>query len=187
MSSKSDLELVKEFQAGKVEAFNELVRRYQQKVYWIAHRIIGNHNDADDITQDVFVKVYKSLENFRSESSFYTWIYRIASNMAISSIRRKKIINLIKFDDAFSALNSIADENISALDNMELKENRILIEEAIAQLPPRQKKVFIMRYYDELPYEEISKILNKQVSGLKANYFHALKNIKNFMRKKSQL
>lgn len=187
MSLKSDLELVKEFQAGKVEAFNELVRRYQQKVYWIARRMVGGHDDADDIVQDVFVKVYNSLANFRSESSFYTWIYRITANMAISSIRGKKIIDFVKFDDAFPILSSIADESINPASNMELKENRKLIEEAISQLPPKQKKVFIMRYYDELPYEEISKILHKQVSGLKANYFHALKNIQNFVRKKSQI
>jgi len=187
MLLKSDFELVKDFQAGKIEAYNELVRRYQQKVYWISRRLVGDHNDADDITQDVFVKVYKALADFRSQSSFFTWLYRITVNMSISSIRRKKIIEFINFDNTFSTLNSIVDDSINPESQLEIDENLKLLEEAITKLPRMQKKVFILRYFEELPYEEISKILNRKVSGLKANYFYALKNIQKFVKDKIKI
>lgn len=187
MTLKSDQELINEFKNGNAGAYNELVRRYQKKVYWIARRMVGDHQEADDIVQDVFVSVFHKLKDFRSESSFFTWIYRITSNMAISAIRRKKIINFVRFDDAIPVLSSITDDRDNPTINLEMKENQTLLEEAIANLPNRQKQVFILRYYEELPYEEISKILNKQISGLKANYFHAVKNIQKFVKNKTQI
>lgn len=180
MLEKSDFELISEFKSGNSEAFNHLVRKYQKKVYWIARKMLGNHADADDVVQDVFVKVYKSLKDFRSDSSFYTWLYRITVNFSISFIRRKKLFDIIKFDEAFPATLKINSDDNPLL-NLESKEMSTLIEKAIANLPNKQKQVFILRYYNELPYEEISKILKTSVGGLKANYFHALKNIKKYL------
>lgn len=182
MSDKSDLQLVSEFQNGNIESFNELVRRYQQKVYWIARRMIGNHDDADDIVQEVFVKVHKYLNNFRSESSFYTWLYRIATNMSINAIRKKKLVEWLRFDEVLPAMNLATDESQDPSNNIVLQENRAMLSKAIAGLPAKQKQVFIFRYYDELPYEEISKIMKTSVGGLKANYFHAVKNIKKYFK-----
>lgn len=182
MSDISDLQLVNEFQNGNIGAFNELVRRYQQKVYWIARRMIGNHDDADDIVQEVFVKVHKNLNRFRSESSFYTWLYRIATNMSINAIRKKKVVEWLRFDDALPAMSVVSDESNDPHKKMELHENRAMLSKAIAELPNKQKQVFIFRYYDELPYEEISKIMKTSVGGLKANYFHAVKNIQKYFK-----
>jgi RNA polymerase sigma-70 factor, ECF subfamily len=185
MSQQSDLELVEAFCLGNVQAFNELVKRYQSKVYWIARRFVGNHDDADDITQEVFVKVYRKLKDFRSESSFYTWIYRIATNTAINMLRQKKIFNMVKMEDASLVLDSLSDSSMNPREQMESKENQILLERAIAKLPAKQKKIFVLRYYDEMPYEEISKVLKRSVGGLKANYFHALKNIQKYVKKET--
>ncbi len=182
MIDKSDIELISEFKNGDQEAFNTLVKKYQKKVYWIARKMLGNHDDADDVVQDVFVKVYRSLNDFRQDSSFYTWLYRVTVNFSISALRRKKIIEWIKFDDAFPAVTKIHDEN-NPLSGLENKEMNTLLDKAIEKLPNKQKQVFILRYYNELPYEEISKILRTSVGGLKANYFHALKNIKKYLDK----
>jgi RNA polymerase sigma-70 factor (ECF subfamily) len=187
MSVKSDLELVKDFQAGKVEAFNELVRRYQQKVYWIARRMVGDHDEADDVTQEVFVKVYKKIKNFRSDSSFYTWVYRITTNTAINVLRQRKIVNLVRLDEVFPALSSMSDDSLDPAKKLEMKENQSLLEEAVSELPAKQKKVFVLRYFEEMPYEDISKILKITVGGLKANYFHALKNIQKYVKGKIDL
>ncbi len=182
MQEKSDFELISEFKNGNQEAFNLLVRKYQKKVYWIARKMLGNHDDADDVVQDVFVKIFKSLKDFRNESSFYTWVYRITVNFSISFLRRKKMFDLIKFDEAFPATLKV-NTNDNPILSIENQEMNTIIEQAIAQLPNKQKKVFILRYYNELPYEEISKILKTSVGGLKANYFHALKNIKKYLDK----
>lgn len=182
MQEKSDFELISEFKNGNQEAFNLLVRKYQKKVYWIARKMLGNHDDADDVVQDVFVKIFKSLKDFRNESSFYTWVYRITVNFSISFLRRKKMFDLIKFDEAFPATLKV-NTNDNPIVSIENQEMNTIIEQAIAQLPNKQKKVFILRYYNELPYEEISKILKTSVGGLKANYFHALKNIKKYLDK----
>lgn len=182
MINKSDIDLITEFKEGNQEAFNTLVRKYQKKVYWIARKMLGNHEDADDVVQDVFVKVYRSLNSFRHDSSFYTWLYRITVNFSISAIRRKKIVDWIKFDDVFPTLKKNDAENNPHF-GLENKEMNTLIEKAIEKLPVKQKQVFILRYYNELPYEEISKILGTSVGGLKANYFHALKNIKKYLDK----
>ena len=99
MSPQTDLELIEVFRQGKIEGFNELVRRYQQKVYWIARRIVGSHEEADDIVQEVFIRVYNGLTSFRSESGFYTWIYRISVNVALNSLRARKVKQFLRFDE----------------------------------------------------------------------------------------
>ncbi len=179
LSAKSDLELVQEFNNGNPVAFNELVRRYQEKIYWVARRILGSHEDADDIVQEVFIKVYESLKEFRGDSSIYTWMYRIAVNLSLNVIRRKKIKDFLRFDELVAPL--ISEEAVPDK-QLEKEEQRTLIEKGIAQLPEKQRIVFILRYYENLPYEEIAKLLKKSVGGLKANYFHAMKKIEGFLK-----
>jgi RNA polymerase sigma-70 factor (ECF subfamily) len=174
MSSRSDADLVADFQSGNEAAFNAIVQRYQEKVYWVARRIVGNHDGADDVVQEVFVKAYQALRGFRGESSIYTWLYRITVNLALNATRKQKLRDFFRIDELFE----LSGEDSERPDRLvERQEQRNLIEEAMATLPEKQKAVFILRYYDELPYEEIAKILKTTVGGLKANYFHAVKKI----------
>jgi len=180
MTERSDNELIELFQNGDDSAFNHLVLRYQEKVYWVARRFVNDHDGADDITQEVFCKVYESLREFRGESSVYTWLYRITVNIALNTLRRQKVREFFRIDGMFE----VKDEDAVAPDEaLERQEQRKLIEEAIAKLPEKQKSVFVLRYYEELPYEEISKVLKTSVGGLKANYFHAVKKIQEYVRR----
>ncbi|MGD0038069.1 MAG: sigma-70 family RNA polymerase sigma factor [Bacteroidota bacterium] len=180
MTDSNDLELVELFQNGNETAFNELVGRYQEKVYWIARRFVNDHDQADDIVQEVFVKVYKSLKNFRGESGIYTWLYRITINVALNALRKQRIRDFIRIDEFFETAE---DENEQPDAIFEKDEQKKLIEEAIAKLPEKQKAVFILRYHEELSYEEISLILKTSIGGLKANYFHAVKKIGEYVNR----
>ncbi len=174
MNNPDELKLIQDFNNGNEQAYNQLVLRYKEKVYWIVRRMIPDHDDADDITQNVFIKAYQSLRSFKGDSSFYTWIYRIAINLSLNEIRRKKFRKTFSIDEEIHQISTQDDQPIEVM----LKEEQTqLIKSAIDQLPEKQKKVFLLRYYEELPYEEIAKILHTSVGGLKANYFHAVKKI----------
>jgi RNA polymerase sigma-70 factor (ECF subfamily) len=175
---RTDLELVEAFRSGDLTGFNELVRRHQERVYWIARRVMGKHDDAADVVQDVFVRMYKALKGFRGDSEFSTWLYRIAMNVSLNAIRAKRVKDFIRYDDT---IETRSEELPDA--EMLREEYQTILERAIQRLPPKQKLVFIMRYYDEMPYEQIARILKKSVGGLKANYFHALKKIQEYVRK----
>lgn len=179
MNQTNDFELIKEFKGGNDKAFNHLVLRYQEKIYWVVRRLLSDHDEADDVVQDVFVKVYHSLHSFKGDSSFYTWLYRIAINLSLNELRRKKTRKTFSFDDAVMQHES---HDALPLEQMERKEQTRLIKEAIEKLPEKQKKVFLLRYYEELPYEEIAKILKTSVGGLKANYFYAVKKIGEYVK-----
>jgi RNA polymerase sigma factor (sigma-70 family) len=179
MSATEDRELITAFQQGNESAFNELVQRYQEKIYWVARRFVQDHDQADEIVQEVFVKTYKSLHAFRSESTFYTWIYRIVVNASLNAVRKQRIREFLRIDEFFDVAGAESDQPD---EQYERREQQALIENAIDQLPEKQKAVFLLRYYEELPYEEISKILKTSVGGLKANYFHALKKIGEIVR-----
>jgi RNA polymerase sigma factor (sigma-70 family) len=180
MTDRSDLELVRLFQNGDESAFNQLVLRYQERIYWVARRFVSDHEAADDIAQDVFVKAYESLRSFRAESSLYTWLYRIAVNIALNALRRQKVKEFFRIDELFEA----EDTGTEAPDEaVEREEDRALIEQAIARLPNKQRSVFVLRFYEEMPYEEIAKILKTSVGGLKANYFHAVRKIQEYVRR----
>lgn len=180
MAEKTDFELIEAFRNGDVSGFNELVRRYQEKIYWNARRIIGRHEDADDVVQDVFVKVYKGLKDFRGESNLYTWLYRITINVSINALRKKRLKDFIPYDHI---MEEVFQSNSKTDDSLEQQEYQTILERAIERLPAKQKVVFNMRYHDEMPYEEIAKILRKSVGGSKANYFQAVKKIAEFVRK----
>ncbi len=180
MTDSNDLELVELFQKGNETSFNELVKRYQEKIYWIARRFVNDHDQADDIVQEVFVKVYRALKNFRGESSVYTWLYRITINVALNALRKQRIRDFIRIDEFFETAE---DENEQPDAIFEKDEQQKLIEEAIAKLPEKQKAVFILRYHEELSYDEISLILKTSVGGLKANYFHAVKKIGEYVNR----
>ena len=179
MVELDDKELLELYHSGQKERmFNELVRRYQKRIYWVARRMVKRHEDADDIAQDVFVKAYTALANFRGDSNIYTWLYRIAVNLSINHIRKQKVRNAVDIDDYLPFLSKDAEQ----ASGMMRRENISLIEEAIGTLPEKQRAVFIMRYYDEMPYEQISSILGTSVGGLKANFHHAVKKVGAFLK-----
>lgn len=182
MFEKSDIELVNEFKSGNISAFDEIVRKYQKKVYGLARKILGNHDDADDVAQEVFIKLYYSLNDFKGESSLFTWIYRITVNECNNVLRKKKIKEFVQIDEIMNLLKFSQTPEQELVD----KERKNLIERAMEKLPPKQRAVFVMRFFDELDYEQISKILNKPIGTLKANYFHAVKKIQRFIKDEMQ-
>ena len=179
MKHLTDAELIAAFKDGVESAFNELVRRYQEKVYWMIRRIVRNHDDASDLAQDVFVKAYHSLKDFRGEAGLYTWLYRIGTNLSLNHLRRRKLRSFFSLDELENVIRS-TDGTPDV--EIERKERSELIDRAIERLPAKQKLVFILRYYEEMPYEEMAKLLGKSTGGLKANYFHAIRKIEEYVK-----
>jgi RNA polymerase sigma factor (sigma-70 family) len=159
-------------------AFSLIVKKYQEKIYWHVRRLVLVHEDSSDIVQDVFVKAWQAFGSFRSDSAIYTWLYRIASNEAISFLNKKKRRFLISFNDVEFALSqTLEDDSFFQGDEVQKK-----LQKAILALPPKQRVVFNLRYYDEMKYEEMAKILGKSEGALKANYHHAAKKIEDYLR-----
>lgn len=177
---KSDFELVKRFVNGDESAFNEIARSYQEKIYWHARRMVGNHFDADEILQTVLITIYKKLHDFRFQSSLYTWIFRIVHTRSLNLLKKNKVKNAFSLDSVSAKSNDALNDIIK---DVEAREKVEMMQQKINTLPEKQREVFIMRNFDELSYEEISKITGKSEGALKANYFHALKRIKEEMKK----
>ncbi len=175
-NEKQILELIRSSQ-GKNYGFNLLVQEYREKVYWLVRRMVVNHEDADDITQEVFIKVWKNIHSFRGDSALFTWIYRIAANEAIRHLQRQKVRAMLSFQSLQSNLEQQLIADIQIDSNKQIK----LFQQAMLSLPPRQKLVFTMKYYDNLKYEEISEILGTSVGALKASYHLAVKKIEIFV------
>ncbi|HRP93896.1 MAG: RNA polymerase sigma factor [Ignavibacteriaceae bacterium] len=174
----NDFELAKNFLNGDESAFNRLAVKYQEKIYWHARRMTGNHLDADEIVQEVLIVLHNKLNTFEFKSSLYTWIYTITNTRSINYLKKRKL-------KSFFSLDEISNKNFSnndIIDNIESKQKLAMIEKALQKLPIKQREVFIMRNFDELSYEEISEITNKSVGTLKANYFHALNKIKDLVK-----
>ena len=179
MDNKTDSELIRDFKNGDIKGYNEIVRRYQQQVYWVIRKMVNSHDDADDITQEVFIKVHSALKDFREESNLFTWLYRIATNYSINHIRKIKVKNTISIE----AVNEPVESGDKKTDELiDEERRRRILETAIGTLPAQQRAVFDLRYYEELSYEEISKIMNRSVGGIKANYFHAVKKIGEYLK-----
>ncbi|MEX2116336.1 MAG: sigma-70 family RNA polymerase sigma factor [Bacteroidota bacterium] len=176
----TDLELVDRFRNGEESAFNELAHRYQEKIYWTARRFVNDHQDADDIVQQVLLKAYEGLSDFRSDSGVFTWLYRIAVNTSLNAVRKKRVQEFLHFDELFESENPESERPDELL---EQEEERSLIGQAVKQLPEKQKSVFVLRHYEQLSYEDIAVILKTSVGGLKANYFHAVKKIAEYVKR----
>ncbi|SHL01243.1 RNA polymerase sigma factor [Hymenobacter psychrotolerans] len=158
-------------------AFNQLVRKYQQKVYWHVRKMVIDHDDADDLTQDVFVKVWKHLGNFRQDASLYTWIYRIATNECLSFLQSKRRKFFLPLHDVAAELAAKVEADPAlAGDDIERR-----LQQAILRLPDKQRLVFNLRYYDEMPYEQMAEVTGTSVGALKASYHHAAKKIEQYL------
>jgi RNA polymerase sigma factor (sigma-70 family) len=178
VSQNQDYELVKKFLQGDESSFNKLVYRYQQKIYWHARRMTGNHLDADEIVQEVLIVMYNKLGTFRFNSSLYTWIYRITATRSLNYLKKK---NLRRFFSTDSEEAVSVREKSDIIKNIEDKEKTEKIAKLLQKLPAKQRQVFIFRNMDELSYDEISEITGTSAGALKASYFHAVKKITEFI------
>lgn len=176
---QEDSELLYQFKQPdlKEKAFSAIVKKYQEKLYWHIRRMVVEHEDANDVLQNVFIKVWNALANFREDSQLYTWLYRIATNECLTFLEQQKRRSAASFDEMESGLsNKIkADEGFDA-NKLEWK-----LQLAIQQLPEKQRIVFNLRYYDEMPYEQMSRVLETSEGALKASYHHAAKKIEDFI------
>jgi RNA polymerase sigma factor (sigma-70 family) len=157
--------------------FNLLVRAYQQRVYWHVRKMVIDHDDADDLTQEVFIKIHRYIDNFREDSQLYTWIYRIATNECLSFLEKKKR----RF---FLPIGDVAGELLTKLDrssHVSGDEIQLKLQKALLKLPDKQRLVFNMKYFEDMSYEEISEITDTTVGALKASYHHAVKKIEDFL------
>ncbi len=160
--------------ASKEQAFRNLLNNYQERLYFHVRRYVHHHEDANDVLQNTFIKTWNAIDNFRGESGLYTWLYRIASNEAITYINKNKKRKEVDIEQSTA-------QHRSAEDNVEADVMIAKLQRAIDTLPDKQKQVFIMRYYDEMPYEEISKIVDTSVGALKASYHHAVKKVEEIL------
>ena len=174
-----DQELLQSFKepATRERAFTGIIKKYQEKLYWHIRRMIIDHDDTNDVLQNMFIKVWKGLENFREDSQLYTWLYRIATNESLTFLSQQKKRSSVSLSDVETGLSNKlkSDTNFDA-NKLEWK-----LQLGIQNLPEKQRLVFNLRYYDEMPYEEMSKILDTSEGALKASYHHAAKKIEEFI------
>lgn len=181
MNLKSDdYYLVRDFLSGNEQSFNILARKYQEKIYWHARRMLGDHDDAHEIVQQVLLVMHNKLNTFNFSSSLYTWIYKITATRSLNLIKKKKLKRIFVFSSE-ETVDKYGYENI--IEDIEAKERFLRMERYLNNLPVKQRQVFVMRNYDDLPYEEISMITGKSIGALKANYFHAFRKMKELMEK----
>ena len=175
-----DQELLYKFKQAetKEQAFTAIIKKYQEKLYWHIRRMVIDHDDTNDVLQNVFIKVWNGLQNFREDSQLYTWLYRIATNESLTFLQQRKKRTAVSLDEVESGLaNKVkADSNFDA-NKLEWK-----LQLAIQQLPEKQRLVFNLRYYDEMPYEEMSRVLETSEGALKASYHHAVKKIEDYIK-----
>lgn len=179
MQEYSDKEIVELFKntKNKEKAFSLIVAKYKERLYWHVRKIVLNHEDADDVLQNAFIKIWSNLDEFREDSSLFTWIYRIATNEALGYLRKNK--RLSSLNNNFQARNNseyTSSQEIYTADQIQEK-----LHAAIQLLPEKQKLVFNMRYYDEIPYDKMSDILKTSSGALKASYHLAVKKIEKYL------
>ena len=174
-----DSQLLNDFksEATRQRAFRELVDKYKERIYWHTRKIVIDHEDADDATQETFIKVYRGLKDFREASQLYTWIYRIATNESLNLLKKKKRHEASPLEDVYQALEQTIDSgHLISGEEIQLK-----LQKALLQLPEKQRLVFNMKYFDDLKYDEIAEITGTSVGGLKASYHLAVKKIETYL------
>lgn len=176
----TDKEILELYKAGEREkAFGEIVESYSERLYWHVRRFLCSHEDTDDLLQEIFIKIWSSLPSFRWDSSLYTWIYRIATNESLNFLQKQKIRAALRFESMSSKLEEKIDED-NGVDGNEAQK---ALMKAVQRLPAKQRTVFIMRWFDDLSYEDISEILGTSVGALKASYHFASEKIKTELEK----
>jgi len=180
LAATSDTELLVQFRnpLTKEKAFTAIIKKYQEKLYWHARRMVIDHEDANDVLQNVFIRVWNGLENFREDSQLYTWLYRIATNECLTYLEQQKKRSSVALDEVESGLSN----KIKADSHFDANKLEWKLQLAIQQLPEKQRIVFHLRYYDEMPYEEMSRVLGTSEGALKASYHHAVKKIEDYIK-----
>jgi RNA polymerase sigma factor (sigma-70 family) len=175
-----DQELLRQFRQAetKERAFTAIIKKYQEKLYWHIRRMVVDHDDANDVLQNMFIKVWNALDNFREDSQLYTWLYRIATNESLTFLQQQKRRSAVSLNDVESGLSN----KIKADTGFDANKLEWKLQLAIQQLPEKQRAVFNLRYYDEMPYEEMSRVLETSEGALKASYHHAVKKIEEFIK-----
>jgi RNA polymerase sigma-70 factor (ECF subfamily) len=157
--------------------FNLLVRAYQKRIYYLIRKMVIDHDDADDLTQEVFIKIYRHIGNFREDANLFTWMYRIAVNECLSFLQRKRRRFFLPIADVSQELAQKIDQGLYITGDEVQKK----LHKALLRLPEKQRLVFHLKYFDELPYEEIAEITRTSVGALKASYHHAVKKIEQYL------
>ena len=176
LESMTDEQLIDVTLAGTTAAFGILIQRHQRQMYALALKMVRNHDDAADIAQEVFLKAYEVLGSFQKKSSFHTWLYRITVNFCINHLRRDKAQYHVELESYHAV------EAAEVFDNMDSVEVQDELTDAIHRLPEKQQTTVMLRAGEGLPYKEIAKILGCSVGTVKANYFHAVKNLRRYMK-----
>ncbi len=171
----TDIQIQNHLKQAEYEmAFNGIVSSYTESLYWHIRRFLCCHEDADDLLQDIFIKIWSALPTFRAESKIYTWIYRIATNEVLNHLRKMKVRSMLSFESSQAILEKKIDEDTWFNGNEIQRE----LHQAIQRLPEKQRIIFSLRYFNEMKYEDISEVTGTSVGALKASYHHAYNRIK---------
>ncbi len=175
-----ELTLIIQLQEPKTKeiAFKHLLSLYKERLYWHIRKIVISHDDADDVLQNTFIKIFKNIDNFKKESKLYSWMYRIATNEAITFINKRAKEKNVDITEYQQQLVSTLDSDHWFTGD----EIQLILQKAIATLPRKQQLVFNMKYFDEMKYNQISDILETSVGALKASYHIAAKKIEQFIK-----
>lgn len=174
-----DKELLMQFKEPltKERGYTAIIKKYQERLYWHIRRMVVEHEDANDVLQNMFIKVWRGLDNFREDSQLYTWMYRIASNECLTFIEQQKKRSSVSLSNEENGLTN----QLKADKNFDSNKVEWKLQLAMQQLPDKQRAVFNLRYYDEMPYEEMSRVLETSEGALKASYHHAVKKIEDYI------
>ncbi len=164
---------------SKEPAFRELISQYKERLYWHIRKIVISHDDADDVLQNTFIKVFKNIDKFKEDSKLYSWMYRIATNESITFINKRAKERNVDISEIHSELAATLKSDVYFSGD----EIQLILQKAIATLPTKQQLVFNMKYFDDLKYNQMSVVLETSVGALKASYFHAVKKIENYIKK----
>lgn len=177
---KSDQQIIAELKNNRTKqtAFHALVTAYKERLYWHIRKIVISHDDTDDVLQNTFIKVWRNIDSFREESGLFTWLYRIATNESLTFLNQKKKKTFVGSEEA----NDYLIENLQTDPYFDGDEIQYKLQKAIAQLPEKQRLVFNMRYYDDIKYQDMEKILDTSAGALKASYHHAVKKIEEYLK-----
>ncbi len=176
----NDTDILSLYRSGKREqAFRMLIQAYKERLYWHLRRFAQSHEDADDLLQETFIKIWTALPGFRGDSGLYTWVYRIATNEALNRMRRQRIRGFLNMEPLENVMRKIDDDPYFNGDELQAE-----LHKAIEKLPPKQKVVFNLRYFDEMSYNDMAEILDTSANSLKVSYHHAYTKIKEELEKR---
>lgn len=179
MSALSDNEILKLFRDSvtKEEGFKLLLKKYQERLYWHVRRMVVSHEDTNDLLQNISIKIWHALDKFREDSQLYTWLYRIATNECLSFIEQQKKKSTVSISQDEAGYS----ERVRAEEYFDSQKLEWKLQLAIQQLPEKQRVVFMLRYYEEMPYQQMSEVLGTSEGALKASYHHAAKKIEDYL------